>query len=247
MNKPSFSNGAAFADLDNDGDLDYVVNNINDKAFVYENTLYHGQKRQATDYNFVRVKLKGSENNRQGLGSKLTLYYDSGKIQYYEQTVYRGFLSSVEEIPHFGLGTVSTVDSIIVQWPDGSIQRIENIGLNSTITIDYDAPGRKILHPSRHAIVSKPTLFSRINTQLNIHFQHEEDDKIDFNLQRTLPHKFTQSGPGLAVGDVNGDGLEDFIIGGSTSYQPYVYAQRSDGTFVGIKKPVRDENKERRR
>lgn len=243
MDKPSFSNGAAFADLDNDGDLDYIVNNINDKAFVYENTLYHSKKRKATDHNFVRIKLKGSKDNRQGLGSKVTLYYDSGKIQYYEQTVYRGFLSSVEEVPHFGLGTISKADSILVQWPDGAIQRIKNVELNSTLTADYDAAVKRLFQSSDVVMDQKTALFSRVNAALNIQFKHEEDDKIDFNLQRTLPHKFTQAGPGLAVGDVNNDGLDDFIIGGSTGYAPYVYTQRSDGTFVGIKKQARDENK----
>jgi hypothetical protein len=246
IDKPSFSNGAAFADLDNDGDLDYVVNNINDRAFLYENTLYQStQKRSPKDQNFVRVKLIGSKNNRQGLGSKVTLYYDSGKIQYHEHAVYRGYLSSVEQVPHFGLGTIAEVDSIVVQWSTGSIQRIKGIAINSTVTAEYDNSELESLGHNNYVerTKSERVYFSRVNEDLNILFRHVEEDKIDFNLQRTLPHKFTQSGPGLSVGDVNGDGLDDFIIGGSTGYSPYIYTQRPDGTFLGTKKSALDENK----
>ncbi len=237
MEQPSFSNGSEFADFDNDGDLDYVVNNINDKAFVYENRL-NGSGEVALGNNFLRIKLKGSDNNRQGLGTKITLCFDSGRVQYYEQTIYRGFLSSVDEICHFGLGKVLSIDSIRVEWPDGSIERFKDFTSNQKLTIEYKASKRS--EPDGR---TESTPFEEVGARYNILFKHEEDDKIDFNLQRTLPHKFSQAGPGLSVGDINNDGLEDFIIGGSTSHTPTVFLQKKDGTFSMVEKNSKDEKK----
>ncbi|WP_276370602.1 VCBS repeat-containing protein [Chryseolinea sp. H1M3-3] len=226
MDTPSYSNGAAFADLDNDGDLDYVVNNINDIAFVYENNLLGSSQK---DHNFLNVKLKGSNNNLQAIGTKLLLYYDSGRIQYHEQFLSRGFLSSVDEIIHFGLGNNTKVDSIAVEWPDGSRNHFKNVDANQALSIEYKAQ-QNHEQPKRFTVATT-TLFERANTKLKINFIHQEDDKIDFNLQRTLPHKFSQTGPGICVGDINNDGLEDFVIGGSARHDFTVYKQRQDGTF----------------
>src|SRR5690606_16505687 len=131
----SFSNGAAFADLDNDGDLDYVVNNINDPALVYENTLNGRDKEQATNY--LRVRLEGPPTNRQAIGAAVTLY--SGcRMQHFEQQVARGYLSSVENIIHAGLGQASPADSIRVRWPDGRVTRLQQIPANQVLTVTYD-------------------------------------------------------------------------------------------------------------
>src|SRR5688500_11442279 len=119
LDQPSFSNGAAFVDLDNDGDLDYVVNNINAEAFVYENTLNNKSKDAP---HFLRIKLKGPPSNLQAIGAKVKLYYDSGRLLFAEQEVARGYLSSVEDILHFGLGKSTSVDSIRIIWPDGKTQ-----------------------------------------------------------------------------------------------------------------------------
>ena len=243
LDKPSFSNGAAFADLDNDGDLDYIVNNINDKAFVYENTLYEGeQKGEDKKNNFLRITLKGNKTNRQALGTKVTLYYDSGNLQYAEQTVYRGFLSSVEEVIHFGLGTTSHVDSVLIQWPDGNTDRLQTTKANQTLAIEHKH-GTEEKRQNEELTNKAELVFTKANSKLNVLFKHEEDDKIDFNLQRTLPHKFSQAGPGLAVGDIDNDGLEDFIVGGSTLYEPSIYKQKPDGTFALTKPFVKDGNK----
>lgn len=242
MSTPSFSNGAAFADLDNDGDLDYVVNNINDKAFVYENTLIGKSKTESSpNTNFLRVKLKGPDNNRQALGTKLLIYYDTGKMQYYEQTVYRGFLSSVEEIPHFGIGNDILIDSLVVRWPDGTVDVQKNIKGNQVLTIEYKT-GRKP-EPFFTASANENVHFKNIAAETNLQFRHEEDDKIDFNIQRTLPHKFSQAGPALCVGDINNDGLEDLLIGGSSGYEFSTYKQKADGTFSVVTKVLKDQSK----
>ena len=134
LSRPSFSNGAAYADLDNDGDLDVVVNNINDSAFVYENRLYNGAK---SDNHFLRVKLAGSAGNPDGVGAKVLIRYGGGQVQYFENAQYRGYLSTVEGRAHFGLGAQIRVDTLRVVWPDGKSQTIHNVAVDQEITLDY--------------------------------------------------------------------------------------------------------------
>ena len=249
LDNPSFSNGAAFADLDNDGDLDYVVNNINEPAFIYKNNL---EKLSKTDggikNNYLRIKLEGDRLNKNGIGTKITIYYDTNQIQYNEQSLYRGFLSTVENVSHFGIGVSTIVDSVIVEWPDGKQQILENIPSNQVITINYTSARE---HGGTQALKTKsPLLFENAAKAFGISYKHEEDDKVDYNLQRTLPHKFSQAGPGICVGDINNDGLEDFIIGGSSKYNATSFIQKPDGTFAKLKNKspfridnVKDENK----
>ena len=239
MATPSFSNGAAFGDLDNDGDLDYVINNINDKAFVYENTLYHSSKNEPNKSNFLRVNLRGPDANLQAIGSKVQLYYDSGKVQYQEQSVYRGFLSSVDGILHFGLGNNEAVDSIFVEWPDGKVAQLTSINANQEVVIEYKPAIENTA--SRNKIL-KLQMFTDVSSS-KIPFKHAEDDKIDYNLQRTLPHKFSQSGPALAAGDVNNDGLDDIIVGGPTFYDHTIFKQRRDGVFLAANKAGKNMSK----
>ncbi|HET6544311.1 MAG TPA: VCBS repeat-containing protein, partial [Chryseolinea sp.] len=245
MSTPSFSNGAAFADLDNDGDLDYVVNNINDVAFVYENSLYQDSREAAGEQNnFINAKLVGSADNRDAIGTKLNFYYDSGKMQYVEQSFYRGFLSSVDETIHVGLGKIKEVDSILVQWPDGLIAKLEKVKANQILTIEYKKQPGTSPTPIAGENAMQATLVERANRKLKIFYKHEEEDKIDFNLQRTLPHKFSQAGPGICVGDINNDGLDDFIISGSTLYNFAIYKQGKDGTFsTKSNQQIRDPDK----
>lgn len=228
MDKPSFSNGASFGDLDNDGDLDYVVNNINDRAFVYENMLHRpGETGASTGNRFLKIKLQGSVNNVKAIGSKITLYYDSGNIQYYEHNIYRGFLSSVGDVVHFGIGDNATVDSILVRWPDGKMTRVKKVDANQTIVVQRQTATGDSISPGIW-----PKLVRERSADFILRYKHEEDDKIDYNLQRTLPHKFSQFGPGLAVGDINNDGLEDFVVGGAAYYNTTVFKQNATGTFA---------------
>ena len=227
MATPSFSNGAAFADLDNDGDLDYVINNINDIAFVYENTLYNSdQQNEAVTKNYIKIKLAGPPSNVGAIGSKISLFYDSGKVQYQEHSVYRGFLSSMEGSLHFGLADNSAADSIIVEWPDGKLSRLGKTETGKEIVVEY----KSAVDNSTPRGKNMQKLFVEISSRA-LSFKHAEDDKIDYNLQRTLPHKFSQSGPGLAAGDINNDGLDDIIIGGPALYNHVIFKQKRDGTF----------------
>ncbi len=226
---PSFSNGAAFADLDNDGDIDYVVTNIDDKIHLYENTLYSG-KRKKTDPNFLRLKLVGKTRSG-GLGSKITIYYGDGKMQYHDHSIYRGYLSTVEDFVHFGLGDYTIIDKLEIVWPDGRTQELQNIKSNQLLNVNYvDA-----IAPQENeyiSIIDQPKIFEEVSSELEISYKHNEIDQIDYYIQKTLPHKFSQAGPGLAVGDINGDGLEDFIVGGSSFHNAEIFTQNVDGKFT---------------
>lgn len=228
LSKPSFSNGAVFADLDLDGDLDYVVNNINDPAFVFENTLNDKDVKP----NYLRIKLKGPASNPFGVGAKLVLRFGEGKFQYHEQQLSRGYLSAVEDIIHFGLDTINEVNSLEILWPDGRYEKTDGLNANQVIELKHaNAASKPAQLPFPFGPKPVSPLLEEVSAKLGVEFVHQEMDKIDYNVQRTLPHKLTQYGPSLAVGDVNGDGLEDFIIGSASGYSPVVNLQKPDGTF----------------
>ena len=242
---PSYSNGAAYADLDNDGDLDLVINNINDKAFVYENQLYKGEVGDKSGSNFLRVKLSGGEKHRPVDGVKIIMHYDGNKKGFYEQSVYRGYLSSVENIAHFGLGETTVVDSMRVIWPDGKQQKLMNVAANQVLEINYDEAGLKPGYNINKELYysSASPLFKEASLQYGIQHKHHETDKVDFNVQATLPHKFTQNGPGIAVADVNDDDLDDFFVGGSAGNQGILYIQKEAGGFEASPALVEENDK----
>ncbi len=227
--QPTFSTGAAYADLDNDGDLDLILNNINDKAFVYANT-NDGAKAH------LAIKLKGPAKNTIGIGAKITVKTDKGE-QVHEVYQTRGFQSSVPPIGYFGLGS-SKVKSIEVVWPDGKLSTITSPKANQTIEVDYAKASGNANKPA----VPK-TLFSDITKKHGINFSHKENHYDDFAVQILLPHKLSTLGPALAVADVDGDGLEDFVVGGSSGFAAELYKQQTNGTFKKATVPAFGQHK----
>jgi hypothetical protein len=232
LNLPSFSNGAAFADLDGDGDLDYVVNNINEEAFLFENTL---EQDKVAAMAYLNVRFEGTKTNPLGIGAKLVLRFSDGQFQYYEHHLSRGYMSSVDPTAHFGLGNLDKVASLEILWPDGRVQSFADIKVNQTITLAHE--NAKIASIEALAFPLGPPeakpIFEEVSTAMGIDYLHQEKDVIDYNVQRILPHKLTQNGPCLAIGDINGDRLEDLIVGSAAGFSPILYLQNSDGTFYG--------------
>jgi hypothetical protein len=224
--EPSFSNGAVYADLDNDGDLDVVINNINETASVYENTL---MGKKDFEQHFLTVQLIGDSKNRNGFGAWVELFYNSSR-QVYEQSPYRGYLSTVQVNPHFGFGAVSKIDSLIVKWPNGMKQVLQDVRVDQTIKVDVR--NAKQSYSWHQPVLAWNTLFTDVSHSLNINYQHKEKDFVDFNVQKLLPHKFSEYGPAVAAGDIDGNGLDDMICGGSTNYSPIALLQQKNGTFI---------------
>ncbi len=213
----TFSNGTAFGDLDNDGDLDLVTNNISDPAFVYEN--------KTAGNNYLQIGLEGHKNNKSGIGTKVTLKLNDGSKQYQEMTANRGFFSASQTILHFGLGDKSTIESIEVQWLDGKTQAIKNPAINQKLILKYkDASNTKLA-----ADATSSPLF-KIGEQ--VQFTHLENEFQDFNRERLIPHKLSRMGPHLAVGDINGDNRSDFFIGNSMGNPAAIFTQNENGNFT---------------
>lgn len=215
---PSFSSGMAYGDLDNDGDLDLVTNNMESIAFVHEN--------KATG-NFLKVNLEGSEKNTFGFGAKATIYHN-GKTQVSDNSLSRGYLSSVEPGLFFGLGKDTSVDKLEVVWQDGKSEVIEDIDANKVITIKYSNARKPV-----NSIKKQESIATKIEANdLGISFSHQENEFDDFKDEILLPHKLSQNGPFSAVSDANGDGLEDLFIGGASGQSGVLYLQQTNGKFV---------------
>lgn len=229
FNKPTYSNGMAYADLDKDGDLDLIINNIDDPAGLYENQQMPGMENR-----YLKFKFKGKTPNLSGIGSQVELFYN-GQTQRQYFTPYRGYLSTMEQGLHFGLGATEKVDSVLVTWPDGKKQLITGINTNQELLLDYSAAS--IIKDSREGGLQ--TLFQTAEST-GLFFEHKEDEFVDFKIQPLLPHMHSRNGPGIAVADVNGDGREDCYIGGAAGQPGALMMQQQDGSFQKTYFPDKD-------
>jgi len=226
--KPSYSNGAAYVDLDLDGDLEIVINNIDAPAFIYENKLY-AVSDEETDNNYLRIKLSARSVDQ--LNARVTISV-GGQKQVRHNNPYRGYLSTVESTLHFGLGGARVVDEIKVVWSDGAISTINEAAVNQVLTIDHSSADKTTSERAYHESV----LIDEVTEDLlDRGWTHEEDDFADFKMQPILPHKHSQNGPGLAVGDIDGDGLDDFYVGGSDDHGGGAFLQSEGGHFTQVK------------
>jgi hypothetical protein len=236
LNQPSFSHAAAVGDFDGDGDLDVVVNNLQEPAFVYRNNA-----RQQTQHHFLRIRLRGPAANPFGYGARLEVR-TGDRTQYTELTPVRGYLSSQEPVAHFGLGTAGRIDEVRITWPDGRQQRLPNPAPDQTLTLTHAAAGPPAPVPAPPA-----ALLEDITAAAGLAYRHTEADFNDFNYQKLLLHKFSQNGPPLAGGDVDGDGLDDVFVGGSTGQRGVLFRQRPGPRFeplAALPEPTGPEKKE---
>ena len=232
METPSFSNGAVYADLDNDGDLDYLINNINQEAFLYENTT---NSKETITKNYLSIQFNGDEKNINGLGAIATVYYAGNKMQVYENSPYRGYLSTVDNKAFFGLDSIKTLDSVVIEWYNGKKQVIQNVNSNQLLKVTIANANTPIKAVD---IVAVNNLFTDVTASLGVIFFQRETDFIDFNEQRLLPHKLSEYGPALASGDVDGNGLDDIIISGTGDYAPTLLRQQANGKFIKTELPL---------
>jgi len=228
LSQPGFSNGSAYGDLDNDGDLDLVVNNVNMKSFVYRNET----DRLLKENHYLKFELIGEGKNTQALGTKITLHIGDEKL-YLEQMPMRGFESTVDARPNFGLGKHAIVDKAIIEWPDGRITVLDSVKSNQTIRLKQSDSKQHIPKNEEHSVA----LFELMDRKLGINFRHTENEFVDFDRDRLIYQMLSVEGSKMAVGDVNKDGLEDIYFGGAKDQVGELYVQTISGTFSKLNQP----------
>ena len=237
---PGFSNGSAYADLDNDGDLDLVVNNVNMPMYVYRNE----SEKKATPHHFLKLILHGKGANTQAIGTKIYAKHQ-GKTTYLEQMPMRGYLSTVDPRPNLGLGSSAWIDTLIVEWPDGHQVISTRVKADQTLEFyESDPAGNEAVNtPHGFRNTSEKLFLTDITDEDRISFEHQENEFNDFNRDGLLYHMMSTEGPHMCKGDVNGDGLEDVYIGGAKNQPGELLVQTKSGKFISIEKNVFEADK----
>ncbi|WP_299154900.1 VCBS repeat-containing protein [uncultured Christiangramia sp.] len=224
---PSLSNGSAYGDLDNDGDLDLVVNNVNMNSFIYRNN-----SEKIADHNYLRIKLEGSDKNRFAIGAVVKIYAGD-EIILQDHNPSRGFQSSMDYVMNIGLGKKQNLDSLRVIWPDNATQLLENVKTNQTLVLDHSEA--KDQFKIRKQTNSKTLLTEVSNDELE---SHSENQYTDFDFEGMIYKKLSQEGPAMAVGDINNDGNEDVFIGGAKKQAGTIYLNRGNGNLQKMNQPA---------
>ncbi len=226
FDEPSFSNGSAYGDLDNDGDLDLVINNVNMPMFIYRNET----DKLLPDNHYLKVILKGEKGNTSAIGAKVTVR-DKGKTIYLEQMPMRGYLSTSDPRPNLGLGPLTRVDSLIIEWPDGRATVMTNVEADQIISLSQkDAPLAEFSASGSLSFVQN--FFMELPGEKILDFTHRESDFNDFERDKLLYHMISTEGPGMCKGDMNSDGLDDVYICGAKGQPGGLFLQTSAGTFT---------------
>lgn len=221
FNNATISNCAAYSDLDNDGDIDLIIGNNNEPVQLYENKANDLARR-----NYLQIGLKGKGPNTQAIGAKVYVFAKSAPMQLQELFPVRGYQSSVTHTLHFGLGDASAIDSLRIEWPDGSVQTESTVKVNSRMFIEQGAKT-----PQRGSNPPATPRFKDVTASSKIDFIHRENDFVDFKVEVLIPYQLSRSGPALSTGDVNGDGLSDVFLGGAIGQAGVLFLQQKDGHF----------------
>lgn len=227
---PSFSNGAVYSDLDNDGDLDLVVNNINDDAFVYKNTT-----TEQSDNHYLMLDLQGNDDNPFAFGSRVAVFIGEKELVE-EHNPVKGYMSSMDYRMHFGLGTRDKVDSLRILWPDGSSTLLNDVAADQLLRVTQAESGRSLLTDE-----VRESVYEAIASPIAYH--HKENEFSDFDRDRLIFQMSSNEGPALAKGDVNGDGLEDFYLGGAKGFAGQLFMQSRNGNFNRVDVAAFDQDK----
>ncbi len=225
--QPSFSNGSAYGDLDNDGDLDLVINNVNMPAFIYEN------KTDTTRFKSVTIKLKGVEKNTQAIGAKAELFYNENLYSVLENYPSRGFESSVSCNLLFGVNNAQIIDSLIISWPNNLTSKYKNLKTNNNYTFSQPKVGDFQSVSGKESKESNPL---KPTTDLFV-FTHKENNSVDFNREQLLPEMYNNEGPNIVSADINNDGNPDFYIGGAKGQSGKLFVSQKGNTYKEITKP----------
>ncbi|MFS4454939.1 VCBS repeat-containing protein [Maribacter sp. 2304DJ31-5] len=230
-----FTHGTAYADFDLDGDLDMVFNNQDTKSLIFENKAQQVFKEK----NYIRIKLNGGQNNPFGIGAKVTLVAPDASQQTQELILSRGYQSSMEPVLHFGLGKMDKVKKLQIVWADGTIQSLTDIKGNRELIVQKEWSENN----GEIVAASHTTLFTSATDNTKIDYRHKENPFNDYERESLLPHKMSQFGPALAVGDINNDGLDDMYIGGAKDQSGEMHIQQQNGSFVSVQSPLFDIDK----